>query len=167
VSRAAPDAVSRAAPYDVEVRPVRTPQEREDASALRFAVFVDEQGVPAELEVDEHDATATHLVAVRDGRVVGTCRLVPDGDALRLGRLVVARDARGRGVATRLLERAEHWGRERGARRMRLAAQTHACALYESVGYQRRGIPFDEAGLEHVRMERELAEGGRRAGTDA
>ncbi|MBA2638152.1 MAG: GNAT family N-acetyltransferase, partial [Solirubrobacterales bacterium] len=64
-----------------EIRAARTAREHDDALALRLAVFVDEQGVPAALEVDEHDAAATHLVALRGARVVATCRLVTEGDA--------------------------------------------------------------------------------------
>ena len=135
----------------------RDSRERGAAMALRHEVFVREQRVPVELEVDEHDRAATHLVALEDGLVVATCRLVRDGDAVKLGRLAVAREARRRGLATRLLEAAEAWSREQGARHLVLAAQLHACALYEAAGYQRRGLPFVEAGIEHVWMERALA----------
>jgi predicted GNAT family N-acyltransferase len=148
---------ARGAEVEVEVRAVRDPGEREAAMALRHEVFVDEQRVPAELEVDEHDPAATHLVALQRGRVLATCRLVADDGAVRLGRLAVARAARRRGLATRLLEAAETWARDHGARALVLSAQTHACGLYEAAGYQRHGLPYDEAGIEHVRMERDLA----------
>jgi predicted GNAT family N-acyltransferase len=142
---------------EVEVRAVRDPGEREAALALRHEVFVDEQQVPAELEVDEHDAGATHLVALERGRVLATCRLVVGDGAVRLGRLAVARAARRQGLATRLLEAADAWARAHGARTLVLSAQTHACGLYEAAGYRRHGPPYDEAGIEHVRMERRLA----------
>lgn len=141
----------------LEVRPARTAEEVEAALALRRAVFVDEQGVPVDEEVDEHDRTAMHVLALRDGELAGTMRLVDEGDALRLGRLAVAGPARGRGVAAALLDEADRVARERGVRRIVLSAQTRALGLYERAGYVARGSAFLDAGIEHVAMERSLA----------
>lgn len=74
------------------------PEDREALLALRTAVFVDEQGVPPEEEVDDLDAVARHLVALEAGAVVGTCRLLPDAAAWTLGRMAVRRDRRRGGV---------------------------------------------------------------------
>jgi predicted GNAT family N-acyltransferase len=127
------------------------------ALALRNEVFVGEQGVPLDEEVDERDAGALHLVAVRDGSVVGTCRLVAAGDTVRLGRMAVAREARGRGVAAMLLAEADARALGLGARRMALGAQTAATGLYERAGYRASGERFLDAGIEHVMMEKRLA----------
>lgn len=141
----------------VEVRPVRDDDELAAVMALREAVFVREQEVPAELEVDGLDARATHLVALTRDQVVGTARLlVEDGD-VKLGRLAVARDVRRRGIARRLLAAGEAWAREQGARRIVLGAQTYARELYAAAGYTARGETYIDAGIEHVRMERPLA----------
>jgi len=139
------------------VREARNRGERDAAVALRHVVFVDEQHVPVALELDGHDDEATHLVAVREDAVVGTVRLLAHGDAVLLGRLVVAREARRRGVATELLRASEAWARERGAARIVLSAQTYARALYEAAGYRSQGPLYEEAGIEHVQMERDLA----------
>lgn len=141
----------------VEVRAVRDDGELRAAMALREAVFMGEQGVPRELERDGRDAQAAHLVALDDGTVVGTARLLADGDVVRLGRLAVAPTARRRGIARRLLEHAEGWARERGSRAVVLSAQTGARALYDAAGYRASGPTYTEAGIEHIRMERDLA----------
>ena len=135
----------------IEVREVRDDDERRTALALRHEVFVDEQGVPPELEIDEHDEDALHLVAIDGDRLVGTCRLVHDAERAKFGRLVVARDARGAGIGIARLGEAERRARARGC------AQTAAMGLYERAGYAARGDVFLDAGIEHMTMEKALA----------
>jgi predicted GNAT family N-acyltransferase len=139
------------------VRVARDEAELRAALALREAVFVQEQGVPPSLEVDDHDPAATHLVVVEEGTVVATTRLVDAGDTVKLGRLAVARAARRRGLARRLLEEAERRARAEGKRAIVLAAQTYARDLYRTAGYVERGPVYEEAGIEHVTMELRLA----------
>jgi predicted GNAT family N-acyltransferase len=141
----------------IELREARDEAERRAAFALRHEVFVGEQGVPAELELDEHDDAALHLVAFDGDRVVGTCRLVRDASRAKFGRLVVARDARGAGIGSALLAEAERRARADGARHMVLTAQLAAMDLYERAGYTARGDVFMDAGIEHMTMEKPLA----------
>lgn len=141
----------------IEVREARDASEREGLLALRHDVFVEEQGVPRELEIDEHDATAVHMVAFDRDRLVGTCRVVQEGRQAKFGRLVVQRAARGRGIGAALLAEAERRARTMGCDRMVLAAQTSAMGLYEQAGYSARGDVFLDAGIEHVTMEKALA----------
>jgi predicted GNAT family N-acyltransferase len=144
----------------IEVREARGDAERDAALALRHEVFVDEQGVPPELEIDEHDETALHLLAFDAGRLVGVCRLVmgtPPAQRAKFGRLVVAREARGGGVGSALLGEAERRACALGAPCMVLTAQTAAVGLYERAGYTARGDVFLDAGIEHVTMEKALA----------
>lgn len=123
---------------------------------LRHDVFCREQGVPLHEEMDGRDDEAMHLVAVRDGEVVGTCRLLFVGPTVQFSRLAIEMSARRRGIATALLELAEVEARAAGTRRLVLHAQTYACALYERAGYRPRGRVFVEAGIEHVAMEKDL-----------
>jgi predicted GNAT family N-acyltransferase len=136
-----------------EVRVAGDDCEVRAALALREEVFVREQGVPLSLEIDDDDPIATHLVVVEKGTVVATTRLLEDGDVVRLGRLAVARQARGRGLARRLLAEAERRARRDGRSRILLSAQTYARELYRSAGYVERGDVYLEAGIEHVTME--------------
>jgi len=139
-----------------EVRRTRDDRELEAALRLRHEVFCVEQGVPEREELDGRDHEGIHLVAVKDGEVVATCRLVMAGRTGQFSRLAVRRSARRRGIATALLEAADAEALAAGARRLVLHAQTYARALYEQAGYVPRGRPFREAGIEHIAMEKEL-----------
>jgi len=134
-----------------------TPALREESFALRRRVFVGEQQVPEALERDEHDATAFHAVALRDGRVVGTGRLVAQpGGVGRVGRMAVDRGERRGGVGERLLQALEARARADGLREIELHAQCYVEAFYARAGYVRAGEPFVEAGIDHVVMRKRL-----------
>jgi predicted GNAT family N-acyltransferase len=137
-------------------RPAEGPEEVEQALALRERVFCGEQGVALGAERDGRDAEALHVVALGEGRVVGTCRVLPEGETARLGRMAVEPAWRGRGVGRALLEAGERAAREAGAARVELHAQAEARRLYESGGYRARGAPFVEEGIVHVAMEKGL-----------
>jgi predicted GNAT family N-acyltransferase len=96
-------------------------------------------------------------VAVEDGRVLGTCRLLLSESTAHLGRLAVEPGSRGRGVARAILAEAARTARAGAAERIALHAQTYARRLYAGAGYAERGDPFDEEGIEHVAMEKRLA----------
>jgi limonene-1,2-epoxide hydrolase/predicted GNAT family N-acyltransferase len=121
--------------------------------ALRHQVFVGGQGVPEELERDELDAVSDHAVAVVDGVVVGTGRLLPDGT---IGRMAVADAARRRGIGAAVLARLEQRARERGLPAVELHAQLHATGFYTRAGYLPFGEVYLEAGIEHRSMRKEL-----------
>jgi predicted GNAT family N-acyltransferase len=106
---------------------------------------------------DGHDAEAIHIVAMDDGRVIGTCRLVMRGSVARLGRLAVESDARRRGVGAAILAAASGTARKAGATEIDLHAQTYALALYQAAGYSERGEEFVEEGIRHVAMRKPLA----------
>jgi predicted GNAT family N-acyltransferase len=136
---------------------MRGDAELQDALALRHDVFCREQGVPPREEQDGRDHEGLHLVAIADGQLVGTCRLLLVGSTAQFSRLAVLAAYRRRGIATALLELAEAEARAAGARRLVLHAQTYAQTLYERAGYRPRGRVFVEAGIEHVAMELPLA----------
>ncbi len=121
---------------------------------IRFRVFVDEQGVPVEMELDEFDAVSCHVVALADDEPVGTGRLLPDG---HIGRMAVLAEWRGRGVGTALLEALIVEASHRGMTRLALSAQTHALGFYTRFGFEPDGEVYDEAGLPHQAMGRILA----------
>ncbi len=140
-----------------EARPA-LPGEMDAVMALRRAVFCEEQGVPEALERDAEDAAAFHVVALDGaGRVVATCRLVGEGPSVRLGRMAVAREHRGRGVGAVLLGAAHALAVARGAREVTIPAQVSALGFWERAGYAAEGAEFEEAGIVHVTMRRALA----------
>lgn len=123
---------------------------RGDAGMIRFEVFVDEQNVPAELELDDMDAPSLHAVAYdATGLAVGTGRLLPDG---HIGRMAVRKAARGKGIGGALLQALLGKARERGDTRVVLNAQTGAASFYLAHGFAISSEPFHEAGIEHVEM---------------
>ena len=138
--------------------------------ALRYAVFVVGQGVPEDLERDELDATADHAVALLDGAVIGTGRLVDGridddsrfvpgtaGTVGTIGRMAVAESARGSGTGRALLDLLVVRAAERALPAVELHAQVHARGFYERAGFTPFGEVYLEAGIEHVGMRRELS----------
>jgi predicted GNAT family N-acyltransferase len=153
----------------VTVRPARDAAEVEAAMRLRERVFLDEQRVDAEEEFDGLDGAATQIVAVDEKGVLATCRLrfggAPGGEELdegtcKLERMAVEKRARGLGVGTRLLDEAEREAEAQGATLMVANAQTRAQAFYASGGFEPEGELFMEAGIEHVKMSKELDPAG-------
>ncbi|MCA3212479.1 MAG: GNAT family N-acetyltransferase [Burkholderiales bacterium] len=127
---------------------------REEAAPIRYAVFVDEQKVPAEIELDDRDALSLHALALdAQGRVLGTGRLLPDG---HIGRMAVLQSARGQGVGTALLRALLQAARARGDREVVLSAQTHAMPFYEKAGFIAEGDEYDDAGIPHRQMRRRM-----------
>ena len=102
------------------------------AAPIRFAVFVEEQGVPREIELDEMDAACIHALAYLDGKAIGTGRLLPDG---HIGRMAVLKEWRGHGVGSRILNALVEQARRRGDREVALSAQVHALAFYRAHGF--------------------------------
>jgi ElaA protein len=137
-----------------EVRRLDGEREMNAALQLRYEVFCREQGVPEREELDGRDGEGIHLVAVADGEVVATCRLLLVGSTVQFSRLAVRRDWRRRGIATALLRLADEESRAARARRIVLHAQTYAQSLYDRAGYRTRGRRFIEAGIEHIAMEK-------------
>ena len=130
---------------------------RDAALALRRRVFCGEQGVSPAADQDGRDREATHLVALDEDRLVGTCRLLYRGRTARLGRLAVEPQFRRRGVGAALLREAATAARRAGAERIELHAQTYARGLYERAGYAESGSEFVEEGIPHVAMRKPLA----------
>jgi predicted GNAT family N-acyltransferase len=130
------------------------PAAQAEAKRIRFAVFVEEQGVPAETELDEHDAQCVHALAFVDGAAVGTARLLPDG---HIGRMAVLKPSRGHGAGRALLRALMEAARRRGDREVLLSAQVHALGFYRAEGFEPEGSVYEEAGIPHQAMRRRLS----------
>jgi YbgC/YbaW family acyl-CoA thioester hydrolase len=129
------------------------------AQPIRQAVFVDEQGIPAELEYDAADATAVHAVAVnRLGRAVATGRLLEHQPGIsKIGRMAVIQPLRGGGAGGAVLQALVDAARGRGDREVILHAQTSAVGFYLRSGFHAVGSVFEEAGIPHQTMALSLA----------
>jgi predicted GNAT family N-acyltransferase len=125
---------------------------------LRTRVFVDEQAVPPEIERDDRDATAVHVLS-RDpsGRLVATGRLLVDGPRGSIGRMAADASVRGRGYGAAVLAELHRQAILRGVREVELHAQVTARRFYERAGYEAVGDEYDEAGIRHVTMRRLLS----------
>ena len=124
-----------------------------EAKHVRFEVFVEEQRVPAEIELDEHDASCVHALAYSDGKPVGTGRLLPDG---HIGRMAVLKSQRRKGIGKALLRALIDAARRRGDREVMLSAQVHAVGFYRAEGFEPEGAVYEEAGIPHQAMRRSL-----------
>ncbi|WP_233203587.1 YbgC/FadM family acyl-CoA thioesterase [Limnohabitans sp. B9-3] len=125
-----------------------------NASAVRTEVFVQEQGIAAQDEWDEADATAVHAVVCNGyGVPLGTARLLqPEPGVAQIGRMAVTRLMRGSGLGQQLMQALVQQARARGDREIRLHAQRSAQGFYARQGFVSHGEPFDEVGIAHIEM---------------
>jgi predicted GNAT family N-acyltransferase len=135
----------------IEVLPWETA--RAHASPIRFTVFVEEQGVPFEIELDEYDAACVHALAFDGDQPVGTGRLLPDG---HIGRMAVLKEWRNRGVGALLLKALVEKARARGDREVMLSAQVPAVRFYRAHCFEPEGPEYMEAGIRHQAMKRRI-----------
>ena len=120
---------------------------------LRHQVFVLEQHVPINEEADIADLTSTHVVAIAEGWLVGALRIIWLDEHVKIGRVAVARSARRRGIATRMMRYAMDLASARGQTKFYLTAQTDKLALYEKLGFVAYGEEFQDGGIPHLAMK--------------
>jgi predicted GNAT family N-acyltransferase len=121
--------------------------------AIRFEVFVNEQCVPSELEVDGRDPDCIHALAFYEDKPVGTGRLLPDG---HIGRVAVLKAYRNKGIGGTIMKRLIEEARKRGFEEALLSSQTAAIRFYERLGFVSEGEVYLEAGIDHIDMRLEL-----------
>ncbi|MEM0970289.1 MAG: GNAT family N-acetyltransferase [Verrucomicrobiota bacterium] len=133
------------------------PEEKESLIGIRSTVFVEEQGFPAEIDLDGRDEEAFHLAAEVHGRMIGTARLLwedaGEGERLgHIGRVAVLKEYRGGGVGSALIQEMVAVGRSQGCGFVELDSQLLAVPFYERLGFEAVGEEFQEAGQPHWRM---------------
>ena len=142
---------------EIFVKLVETEAEMEAAIGVRFRVFVSEQSVPPEEELDEADATATHVIALYRDQVVGTGRLLQlEGGEAQIGRMAVDQTWRRRGIGGQILLYLEEEARSQGLLMAVLHAQEYVKSFYTHHGYQEHGETFLEVNIPHIEMRKEL-----------
>lgn len=138
------------------VREAKTSEDRAACLDLRRAVFIEEQQVPASLEIDELEDACVHFLALVDDAPVGTARLLPASSYAKAQRVAVRQDMRGRDVGRALMRALEDHAKALGFTEVRLGAQVSAIPFYLRLGYEAYGELFDDAGIPHRMMRRAL-----------
>ena len=138
------------------VKVVENHQELEDAYSVRRTVFIDEQNVPQEEEIDHHEGEATHFVFYQDERPIaaGRFRFV-DGYG-KVERICVLKEARGTGAGKAIMNGIEDHARKNDIHKLKLNSQTHAIPFYAGLGYEVVSDEFMDAGIPHKTMVKEL-----------
>ena len=141
----------------LKVIAIESPADMQRAYAIRRRVFIEEQHVPEEIEMDADDTHAFHALATLDTVPIGCGRMVRHGDAeVKIGRMAVLPEYRKSGVGARILLFLIERARSQGSRKAILHAQLTAEGFYLKQGFKPVGGVFDEAGIAHRKMEREL-----------
>ncbi|MDR9439720.1 MAG: GNAT family N-acetyltransferase [Halomonas sp.] len=126
-----------------------------EATEIRRIVFIEEQRVPQEEEWDGRDPECRHFLALHDNLPLGTARLLPDA---HIGRVAVLAQTRGLGIGAALMRAAVEAARRDGHATVELAAQTHALAFYEHLGFMAFGDEFLDAGIPHRNMRLDIVD---------
>ena len=125
----------------------------EDICAIRYEVFVDEQNVPEELEIDGLDDEAKHVLAFVDEVPIGTGRILSDG---HIGRLAVLKKYREQGAGKLMMKELMKWAQNMNLEKVWLSSQWHAHSFYLDLGFVCVGEIYEEAGIDHIKMFRPL-----------
>ncbi|HEY7319275.1 MAG TPA: GNAT family N-acetyltransferase [Candidatus Binatia bacterium] len=136
----------------VRVKRIESRKQLAKAYRIRARVFVNEQGVPKEIELDQDDKRAVHFLAIATGKAVGTARVVLRHGNAKIGRMAVLKSFRRRGIGTKLLKRAVAFAKRHRAGQIYLHAQVQAISFYEAMGFRCVGRVFNEAGIPHRKM---------------
>ncbi len=128
-----------------------------DAVRIRQKVFVQEQGVPASLEIDKNEAYSVHFVLYIDKKPAATVRLLPlDDQTFKLQRMAVLKEYRGKKLGAAIIAEAETFARQQKFTKIELGAQLSAEKFYQKLGYTAYGEIFQDAEIDHVHMKKEL-----------
>ena len=131
---------------------VQNEKELQDAYHVRNTVFVDEQKVPAEEEIDQHEDEATHFVLYHGTEPIGAGRYRDVEGYAKVERICVLKAYRAQGVGQKIMEKIEEAATEKGFTKFKLNAQTSAEAFYQKLGYETVSGEFLDAGIPHVTM---------------
>ncbi|QDP39812.1 GNAT family N-acetyltransferase [Radiobacillus deserti] len=140
----------------MDVRIAATEQEKADAYSVRRQVFVEEQNVPPELEIDDLEDIAIHFVGYENHIPVAASRLRLVEDYGKLERICVLKEHRGKSYGKDIISRMEAYIQDKGLQKSKLNAQTHAEGFYKSLGYKTISDTFMDAGIPHVTMIKSL-----------
>lgn len=138
------------------IRKIENKKELFKSLYLRKIVFIDEQNVPTELEIDEYDKCATHFIILNDDEVIGTARLVISDKKGKIGRMCILKEYRNIGIGSKLIDKIIEYSINVGLEYLYLNAQINAIPFYEKKGFSIKGQEFMDAGILHKKMCRML-----------
>ena len=136
----------------VQIKRASADRDKAKAFAIRLRVFVGEQRVPREIELDRDDDRAVHFLARISGKAIGTARIVIRRGGAKIGRMAVLKSHRRQGVGKKLLKHAVVCAKKLGASKIYLHAQVAVVGFYQRAGFRCVGPVFDEAGIPHRKM---------------
>ena len=140
----------------IEILRVKNDDEMSLVHQIRMDVFVNEQGVPVELEMDGLDASGVHVLAIVDGAPAGCGRLLLKGNEAKIGRVAVKKEFRRYGIGTGICKLLIAIAGDSGAELVYLGAQLTAVDFYISLGFEKEGDVFEEAGIDHIKMIKKI-----------
>lgn len=139
----------------------------QDAVAIRFKVFVQGQGVPSAIEIDQNESHCIYFVLYNEAhQAIATVRLLPDSESnqVTLQRMAVFDDYQGKGIGSLLLQEAEKVAQEQSFHSISLHAQLGALDFYLKNAYKAVGHVFEEAGIQHITAEKFFSKDKKRLG---
>lgn len=132
-------------------------RELKEAFGVRKRVFVEEQGISEDLEFDNRDREALHVIVADAERVIGTARVIfLTAHQAKLERMAVLRPFRRRGIGSRIVSFLNEELKNRQVEQVVLHAQYAVVVFYKSCGFEELGLPFVEAGIKHIKMQKWL-----------
>lgn len=138
----------------MEVKIVSTEQELADAFDVRRIVFVHEQNVPEEEEIDQYESDSVHFVLYDNEKPAGAGRFrILDGIG-KVERICVLQENRKTGAGVAIMNKIEKYAKSQGISSLKLNAQTHAIPFYSKLGYETASEEFLDAGIPHKTMKK-------------
>ncbi len=138
----------------IEVKVAGTNQEKKDVYSVRRQVFIIEQRVPEDIEVDDKEEQSIHFIAYEEKTPVGAGRIRIDGSSAKAERVCVLADKRGKGIGAKIMVAMEHYSRENRLLSLKLNAQIQAEEFYKRLGYETVSDTFYDANILHVTMNK-------------
>lgn len=128
-----------------------------DAFAIRDAVFTQEQGYAAEIDIDDYDDIAHHVIVYQHDQAIATARLIPLENIGKIGRVAVLKSHRGQGIGLLIMQALMTQAKQLPITSLILSSQVHAIAFYEKLGFVAEGEIYLEDGEPHIHMMKKLA----------
>lgn len=137
---------------NLKIKKVETKKELKQVFHIRKKVFIDEQHVPVEIEMDEFDETADHFIAYMDKIPIGCARIRRFNNFVKLERIAILKEYRNKGYGTKLTKYLINYSKKISSRKIIMHSQYYVKEFYKKFGFEVIGEPFYEAGIKHIKM---------------